>query len=252
MPPCAADKLKQGEIFPALLPELGRKVGETPVELVAILGKGPFLHTEHGGHSEIQCLAYSPDGKRLASVSARFEPTTTSFSRWEVKLWDADTGKPLRDIGRHANAVHAIAFSPDSQHLVTGCRDGTVKVWDVETGKERLELKGLAPRVRGVAWSPDGKWIAGCSDNFNTPVVLWDAADGAKQFMFDKHGSGVLRVAFSPDSSLVASVGEQGDGKVRVWETVGGKEIASLTCNTSIPLRRGLQPQRQVPGDRRP
>jgi WD40 repeat protein/serine/threonine protein kinase len=231
----AADQLKQGEIFPALLPELGRKVGAAPIEMVAILGKGPFMHTEFGGQTEIQCLAYSPDGKHLASANARFEPATAAFSRWEVKLWDAATGKPLREIGRHANAVHAIAFSPDSQHLVTGCRDGSVKVWDVETGKERLDLKGIAPRVRGVAWSPDGKWIAACSDNANTQVVLWDVMNGEQKLRFDKHTSGVLHVAFSPDSTLVASVGDLGDGTVRVWETAGGKEIARLTCNSNIP-----------------
>jgi WD40 repeat protein/serine/threonine protein kinase len=231
-PTYAADKLRQKEIFPALLPELDRSVGDAPVELIAILGKGPFLHKEHGPNTEVQCLAYSPDGKTVVSANARFDPVTSSFSSWEVKLWDAETGKPLRNIGHHESAVHGLAFSPDGRRVVTGCRDGTVKVWDMQTGNELLNLNGSAANIRGVAYSPDGKWIAACSDRATDRVLLWNAVSGEKKLAFNQYTSGVLHVAFSPDSSLLAGAGDVGDGSVRVWETDSGKEICRLICNS--------------------
>ena len=217
-----ADQLKLADGFLSL-------PGKTPGTLVAVLGNGAFLHKLHGVNHPVQSVIYSDDGKFLASSCGRFEPSAGQFTAWEVTLWDAASGKPLRNFPGLADMVHALAFSPDSQRLVTGCRDGTVKVWRVDSAKELLNLQGHSAMIRSAAYSPDGKLIAGSSAGDGGKVILWDAKDGSKKFTFDQPAGGALHVAFSPDSRLLAAAMAQ---EVHIWETATGKEVAELKVNT--------------------
>ena len=77
-------------------------------------------------------MAFSPDGKRLASAS--LDKT--------VKVWDATTGQEILTLKGHTGGVLGVAFSPDGNRLASGGWDGTVKVWDAATGQEIRTLKG--------------------------------------------------------------------------------------------------------------
>ena len=101
------------------------------------------------GHAEVvNSIAFSPDGKTLASGSG----DTT------VRVWNATTGTLIYTLRGHTGYVNSVAFSPDGKTLASGSSDGTVGLWDVTTGTLIHTLKGDIRSVDGVAFSPpDGK-----------------------------------------------------------------------------------------------
>jgi WD40 repeat protein len=105
---------------------------------------GELLFTLVGHTSGVVDIAYSPDGRKIATAS---NDTT-------AKIWDATTGRELLTLTGHSTELRPIAFSPDGKFLATGSGDNTAKVWGVESGQELLTLPGSAGGVYGVAFSP--------------------------------------------------------------------------------------------------
>ncbi len=87
---------------------------------------GVSLRTFEGNLETVESVAFSPDGKTLAS------------GRWDntIKLWNVSTGEQLSTLKGHSNEVYSIAFSPDGKVLASGSLDGTIKLWDVSTGAQ--------------------------------------------------------------------------------------------------------------------
>src|SRR5205807_2415843 len=93
------------------------------------------LLTLKGHAGQVHSMAYSPDGKRLASGS---QDST-------VKVWDGQTGQELVTFKGHAGAgdeywpgVNSVAFSPDGKRLASATIGGSMKVWDAQSGQEVL------------------------------------------------------------------------------------------------------------------
>jgi RNA polymerase sigma factor (sigma-70 family) len=198
----AADEAKQGTP-----PANGAKL--TP-DMVVQTAK--LRNTLNGHSSQVWSVAYSPDGKTLASGS----------NDNTIKLWDIAMGKERASLKGHTGTVYSVAFSPDGKTLASASAD-TVKLWEVVTGKEMSTLKGRYP----IAYSAGGKRLAFGSQDGDGTIVLWDVAAATRNATLKGHTERVSSVAFSPDGKTLASASGK-EETIKLWDIATGREYATL------------------------
>lgn len=110
-------------------------------------------------------LAVSPDGQRIvtgAGGTLNGTPTTLVINPHDdnaLRVWDATTGKLVRQMNGHTHAAYTIDFSPDGRLIASGGWDGTIRLWDADSGQELNRVEGGQGNVMRVLFSPDGKLL---------------------------------------------------------------------------------------------
>lgn len=173
-------------------------------------------------------LAFSPDGRRLASG--------TTFGEVFIRPVDGD-GPELR-LKHGPEKIPWLEFSPDSRLLASACADGYGRLWDAATGEQYGPSLGHREEVVSIRFSPDGGLVATGSKDGN--VQLWDVAKGAAVLEPLSHAKAVTFVVFSSDGGRIATADEA--GVAQVWDVMTGQATSSPLIHGGAVLHLAFSP----------
>jgi WD40 repeat protein len=167
-----------------------------------------LLQIGAAGFSADGPVAFSTDGKWLASAALPHKPGRSEPVPPHLQVWSLTDRKLVRDWATSELHLHALHFTPDGKWVAGGFHNGTVCVWDAATGKEKLRFKHpiQGPTNIWIRVAPDGK-LAATADYDGTPVRFWDLATGKQVGQFAGTPGVVEGLQFSPDGALLAVSG---------------------------------------------
>ncbi|MEU1202829.1 caspase family protein [Streptomyces sp. NPDC005813] len=184
-----------------------------------------------GAFASVYGISFDPTSPKLA---------TGSFDR-RARIWDSRSGKLLKTLSGHENAVTDTAFSPNGS-ILASTSDRTVRLWNPNTGKLLRTLTGHTGWISEIAFSPNGEMLASASQD--RTVRVWEPQTGKLLHTLKDSNEGFNTVAFSPNSQVLATGAgtyadpmntprtEPGDNAVRLWDPITGKALRTLTGHT--------------------
>jgi WD40 repeat protein/tRNA A-37 threonylcarbamoyl transferase component Bud32 len=212
--------------------------------------------TLRGHVADASAVAWSPDGRRLASggfdnsiriwdsatgrqlrsipgpwgilaVSWHPDGKRLASANWSVQtisIWDTDTGKELRTFAKLPQKVYAVAYSPDGKRIASVDEGATLTVWDADSGKSLFSRTGQSPGGLAVCWSPDSRQVA--ASNVPSAVKICDAESGKETATLNGVGATICAVRWSPDGRRLAGI--SANNAIRIWNASTGTAIRTI------------------------
>ncbi|GAB3981566.1 hypothetical protein GCM10029978_082850 [Actinoallomurus acanthiterrae] len=197
-----------------------RRPASTAPRLAAALTAGP---------GEIYTVAFSPDGRTLATGGADHS----------VRLWNLPDRRPMATLTGHAYDVFAAAFSPDGRTLATAGYDGKVILWS-PAGRTRVAtLDTHGNSVSALTFSPDGGLLASAGD----AVRLWSVPDHRSAGALPTRDEGMFTAAFAPHGNTLATAGTWA---IRLWDTARPGRPVTVTRLTSLVVGMAFSPDGRI------
>ena len=184
---------------------------------------GRELFARDGLSGGVYGVAFSPDGKRLATATGLLAPRHEG----ELTLWDAATGQRLWSRIEKDTQLCSVRFSPDGSRIAVGSggfnrseddAHASCMLWDAASGAKLKTIPGRSGGTPALCFSPDGRRIALA---FMKEVEVVDLADPRVVRRFGDYPSFVYAVAFSPDGTKLATGGSL--APTRIWDLESGK-----------------------------
>jgi len=221
-----------------------------------------LIRTLRGPAGPIRRIAWSPDGRLLATPSAdgtiqlwdldkgvtvttlrrhegdafvvRFDPTGQMLASGgidgTVKLWEVGSGRLIRTLGRHSDGAFALVFDSKTGNLISGGNDSIIRIWDTVSGKQLAKLDGHDGSVNALAAHSGARLLASAS--LDTNVCVWDLDHGHLLHTLRGHRSSNLTLAASSRDPVIVS-GNQ-DATARMWDMETGALLMELQVHSDM------------------
>jgi WD40 repeat protein len=167
------------------------------------MASGAPFYALDGHHTRLRSVAYSPDGRYLA----------TGDEDDVIILRDPTSGEPLKTLTGSGGEARSMAFSPDGQYLAVGTSLSRIDLWNLEEQSYEGWWFAHSGGVWGLAFSADGSLII--SAGADGALRAWDATTGKRLRTITYHSSGVRDIALSQDGSTLVSGSD--DRRVVIW-----------------------------------
>jgi WD40 repeat protein len=215
--------------------------GEDTVVRLWDLERGEVIREFRGHTGWVFCTAFSPDGRLAYSTSGG----TDNGHGWDelpdfaIRVWDVETGRPVRRLEGHRGLVWSVAVSPDGRRILTGSQDRLMILWDAESGAEIRRFPGHTDNVMCVAFLPDG--LRAISASEDRTIRLWDVQTGQDIHCMRGLTDKVTWLAISPDGRRLLSSSYNGR-ELLLWDLDTRTQIQCLDYGNVSPLRGCFTP----------